>query len=406
MQINQERLMERIRVMSQIGKFGETGVTRLALTEEDRVARDQLKKWFSDAHLISTTDSMGNLRGRLEGSDISLPPIVMGSHLDSVPQGGQFDGVVGVIAALEVIFTLRDHDYVSKRNVDIINFTNEEGARFQPAMLASGVMAGVFSQEFAYNQKDSQGITLLSALDKIGYRGNMPCKAEEIHAYIELHIEQGPVLEKEKREIGIVDGILGIRWYRVRFGGESNHAGPTPMDSRRDALVTAARLIQSLHEIGKNVSDEVRATVGKIGVSPNIINTIPGTVECFVDLRAPSDKVLNLAEEYLFEKARIASQQYGVIFEIQPEWAIPPTTFDQNICAQIEEICSAKNLPHLRMKSGAGHDAQYMARVAPTAMIFIPSIAGRSHCEQEYSTKENVVTGCQILLETALKLAS
>jgi N-carbamoyl-L-amino-acid hydrolase len=404
MRINRKRLEES---MERLGRIGETpagGLTRLALSDEDRRGRDLLVGWMREAGLSVTVDQMGNIFGLRAGS-AALPAVMMGSHADSVPTGGKYDGQLGVLCALEVIRALNDGRVKTAHPVAMAIFTNEEGARFQPAMIGSGVMAGKIPLEDAYNARDKDGRRLGDELERIGYLGAEPCIPRPFRAYLELHIEQGPVLEEAKLPIGVVEGIVGIAWSRVTFHGVQDHAGPTPMRIRHDALVAAAEVVTGVRRIAAQMGGDFVATVGRLDITPGIPNAIPGRVVMSVDFRDPEDAVLDRARPMLDALVEEAAAREGVRREIDHYWRVPRTPFDGGVVAAVETAARNLGVGHRRMLSGAGHDAQYMAAICPTGMVFVPSRAGRSHCEEEFTPMDDVEHGANVLLGACTSLA-
>ncbi len=404
MRINRKRLEETFDALGRIGETPNHGLTRLALTDEDKRARDQMVAWMKEAGLRVSVDQMGNIFGERPGTE-HLPPVMMGSHVDSVPTGGKYDGQLGVLCALEAIRSLNDHKVKTRHPVTLSVFTNEEGARFQPAMIASGVMAGKIGLEDAYNARDKNGIRLVDELERIGYLGSEPCVPRPIRAYLELHIEQGPFLEEEGLSVGVVEGIVGIAWSRLTFHGIQDHAGPTPMRIRRDALVAAADVVRAVRAIPNQVSPEMVATVGRLDVSPNITNAIPGKVVMSIDLRDPQDEHVTRALGLLDRAVKDATAKEGVSYELEHYWRVPPTAFHPEVVAAVERAAKSLGCRYRGILSGAGHDAQYMAIICPTGMIFVPSRNGRSHCEEEFTPMDNIEHGANTLLLAALELA-
>jgi N-carbamoyl-L-amino-acid hydrolase len=404
MRINRARLAES---MDALGKIGETvrgGLDRVALTDDDRRGRDLLVGWMKQAGLTVTVDQMGNIFGVRPGTE-SLPPVFMGSHADSVPSGGKYDGQLGVLCALETIRTLIDARARTRHPVGMIVFTNEEGARFQPAMIASGVMAGKIPLEDAYNARDRDGLRLVDELERIGYLGAEPCVPRPMRAYLELHIEQGPILEEEQIPLGVVEGIVAISWSRITFHGVQDHAGPTPMRIRHDALVAAAEVVGGVRGIARKIGGNLVATVGRLDVTPNIPNAIPGRVGFSVDLRDPAESTIDRALSMLDRVVRAAAKREGVRAEVEHYWRVPRTRFDREVVDTVEAAAVTLGCGHRRILSGAGHDAQYMAAIAPTGMIFVPSRAGRSHCEEEFTGLDDIEHGANALLLACAQLA-
>ena len=404
MRIDRRRLERSIEELGKIGETPRGGLTRLALTDEDKRGRDWMVARMGEAGLRVTIDQMGNIFGQRPGAE-ALPPVMMGSHVDSVPTGGKYDGQLGVLCALEAIRTLNDHGIRTRHPVTLVIFTNEEGARFQPAMLASGVLAGKIPLEDAYNARDKDGIRLLDELERIGYLGPEPCVPRPMRAYLELHIEQGPRLEEEGLAVGVVEGIVAISWSRLTIQGVQDHAGPTPMRIRHDALVAAAAVVTGVRRIARELGGDVVTTVGNLTVSPNIVNAIPGKVTLSIDVRDPRDETLDRALPRLDWLVREACRHEGVTYELEHYWRVPFTPFDRAVVAAVERAARATGARYRRILSGAGHDAQYMAAIAPTGMVFVPSRDGRSHCEEEFTPMDDIEHGANTLLAAALELA-
>ncbi len=393
--------------MEALGRVGETprgGLTRLALSDEDRRGRDLLVEWMRAAGLDVSVDRMGNIFGLRAGA-AGAPPVFMGSHADSVPTGGKYDGQLGVLCALEVIRSLDDAGRQTRHPLGMIVFTNEEGARFQPAMVGSGVMAGKMALEDAYAARDRHGARLGDELERIGYLGPEPCIPRPMRAYLELHIEQGPVLEEDGVPVGVVEGIVAISWSRLTLTGTQDHAGPTPMRLRHDALVAAAEIVHGVREIPRAIRGNMVATVGRLDVSPNIPNAIPGRVTLSIDLRDPDEHNLVRALGMVDRLVKAEARREGVAYELDHYWRVPRTDFDPEVVGAVERAARALGCGHRRLLSGAGHDAQYMAAIAPTGMIFVPSRGGRSHCEEEFTPMDDVEKGANTLLLAASKLA-
>jgi N-carbamoyl-L-amino-acid hydrolase len=404
MRIDRRRLEQSIEELGRIGETPRGGLTRLALSDEDKRGRDWMVARMREAGLRVTVDRMGNIFGERPGAD-ALPPVLMGSHVDSVPTGGKYDGQLGVLCALEAIRSLNDHQIHTRHPVTLVIFTNEEGARFQPAMIASGVMAGKIALEDAYNARDKDGIRLVDELERIGYLGPEPCVPRAFRAYLELHIEQGPRLEEERLSVGVVEGIVAISWSRLTIHGVQDHAGPTPMRIRHDALVAAAEVITGVRGIARVLGGDAVTTVGNLTVSPNIVNAIPGRVTLSIDMRDPRTETLDRARPLLDTLVREACEREGVRYELEHYWQVPYTPFTPDIVAAVERAAQTVGARWRRILSGAGHDAQYMAAIGPTAMIFVPSHGGRSHCEEEFTAIEDIEDGANTLFLTALDLA-
>ncbi|MCA9876133.1 MAG: Zn-dependent hydrolase [Thermomicrobiales bacterium] len=403
MRVNAQRLHDSLRQLAQIGATPGGGVTRLALSPEDRSARNLLRRWMEESSLQVRHDDFGNMTGRRPGARAG-GAVVMASHIDSVRQGGRYDGAYGVLAALEVMRTLNDHGVTTTKPLEMVNWTNEEGVRFEPAMLASGGVAGRFTADYVYGRTDRDGARFGEELERIGYRGDRQNRPGPIDAYLELHIEQGPVLEDAGSPVGVVEGIVGITWSEVVVEGHADHAGPSPMPLRRDALVAAARVIAGVDEIARTVEGAV-GTVGRIAAEPNVINTIPGKVTLSVDLRHPELHTLDTLLGSLERLAREIAQQTNTNITVNRFWTSEPTPFADEIVAAVQSAADELGIPVRRLWSGAGHDAKYAQEMAPSAMIFARSVNGLSHCEQEHSTPEDLEAGANVLLRAALRLA-
>ncbi len=404
MRINRKRLEESMEALGRIGATAKGGLNRVALTDDDRRGRDLLVRWMREAALTVTVDQMGNIFGQRSGGD-GLPPVLMGSHADSVPTGGKYDGQLGVLCALETIRTLNDRKIETRHPVAMAIFTNEEGARFQPAMIGSGVMAGKIPLEDAYNARDRDGLRLGDELERIGYLGPEPCIPRPLRAYLELHIEQGPILEEEHLPVGVVEGIVAIAWSRLTLTGVQDHAGPTPMRIRHDALVAAAEIIRGVREIPRKIGGDMVSTVGRLDVAPNIPNAIPGRVSMSIDLRAPDEHHITRGLGLVDRLVKEAARAEGVTYELEHYWRVPRTRFALEVVDAIEAAVRSLGCGHRRILSGAGHDAQYMAAICPTGMIFVPSRGGRSHCEEEFTPMDDIEHGANTLLLAASTLA-
>lgn len=402
---NPERLQ---RFMTEIAAFGATpnnGVTRLALSDEDRDARNQLAAWFRDAGCELRVDPMGDMFFILPGKNRTLPPVMTGSHCDSQPMGGRFDGILGIIAGLEVVCTLRDAGVQLERDLIVVNWTNEEGSRFTPGTTGSGVFAGKLDKEEMYALKDQNGLTFGDELERIGYKGDEDFNPLPLHAHFEYHIEQGPVLEREGLRIGVPKGIVCLRWYDIQVQGVPNHMGPTPMSARQDALYAFSLMNQRIVEIGRN-ADDVVAGVGEAHITPNSRNVIPGHVHFTIDIRGwdegETDRVCRDIEQALQDMGERA----GCRVETSLTWAVERAPFHPELVALVHESASALGLPALDMVSGASHDTVYINQLAPSAMIFAPSIGGRSHAEVEDTSWEDCAAGADVLLHCIVKTAN
>jgi beta-ureidopropionase / N-carbamoyl-L-amino-acid hydrolase len=404
MKIDLKRLEQSMDELGRVGATERGGLTRLALSDEDRRGRDLLVGWMREARLRVTVDQMGNIFGERPGTS-PLPPVMMGSHADSVPTGGKYDGQLGVLCGLEAIRSLNDHQVHTRHPVTLVIFTNEEGARFQPAMIASGVMAGKIPLEDAYNARDKDGLRLVDELERIGYLGSEPCVPRPMRAYLELHIEQGPFLEEEGLSVGVVEGIVAIAWSRLTIHGVQDHAGPTPMRIRHDALVAAAEVVTGVRRIARDLGGDVVTTVGNLTVHPNIVNAIPGKVTMSIDMRDPTSETLDRAQPMLDAVVREACEREGVRYALEHYWRMPYTPFAPEVVDAVARAAEASGGAWRRIRSGAGHDAQYMAAIAPAGMIFVPSHDGRSHCEEEFTAIADIEAGANTLFLAMLELA-
>jgi N-carbamoyl-L-amino-acid hydrolase len=403
--INSQRLWNSIMAMAEIGPGEKGGSRRLALTDEDKQGRDLFVTWCEQENCSITIDDMGNIFARRAGKNSTLPPIAAGSHLDTQPHGGKFDGIYGVLAALEVVRTMNDNNIETDAPVEIVMWTNEEGSRFAPAMISSGVFAGLFEKSFAWSRADTDGITIEQELKRIGYMGDQHCGDHPMGALFEAHIEQGPILERDQDQVGVVIGGQGQRWFDVTLSGQDSHAGSTPMPGRRDALVAAAELIQSLQKIALDFAPHGVGTVGEMAVSPNSRNTIPGQVFLTVDMRNPDDSVLKEMADRFQQTCLTVSSDHNIDIDAREIWHNPPVKFDKNCIEAVTNAASNLGYRHQEIVSGAGHDACQVCRVVPTSMIFVPCEGGLSHNEEEHATPEDLEAGCNVLLHAMLKLA-
>jgi beta-ureidopropionase / N-carbamoyl-L-amino-acid hydrolase len=402
LQINAQRLWDSLMETARIGATAKGGVRRLTLTDLDREVRDWLKAQCEVLGCTVTIDQVGSMFATRPGKNPALPPIAIGSHLDTQPTGGKFDGPLGVLAGLEALRTLHDHGHTTNAPVELVNWTNEEGARFAPAMLASGVFAGVFTADYAYGRTDRDGKSFGDELQRIGYRGPEKAGGRKFAGMFELHIEQGPILEHEGRTIGIVQGAQGVRWYDVTVIGQDAHAGAMPMDLRKDALVGAARMIERIEDIAREFSDAV-GTVGMVENRPNSRNVIPGEVFFTVDFRHPDDKVLDAMEAKLRAALAEILPPLQLTYKEMRIWASPPVKFSPELIDCVRVAAKQGGFSSRDIVSGAGHDSVYIARVAPTTMIFVPSRGGISHNEAEWTSLEDCAAGAQVLLNAVLE---
>ncbi|MDN4609180.1 Zn-dependent hydrolase [Sporosarcina highlanderae] len=405
MKINIKRLQRYFDEMSEVGKTENGGVSRLALSSGDKEARDLFVKWLKDAGLKVRFDDVGNIYGRKEGTDPEADPIVIGSHLDSIEDGGKYDGVLGIITGLEIIHTLSDYSISTRRPIEIGNFTNEEGVRFESLMGGSGVLSNDYDLTSIYNEKDNVGKTFIDELKGIDYLGDRKNRLKAAEAFIELHIEQGPVLDKEEIPIGIVEGILGFTWLSVTVTGETNTSGPTPMYLRKDALSSAARMIVEIEKLASKVGENAITTVGIVEVKPGHVNSIPGEVRFTVDIRDEDPEKQQAGVQMIKDCIRTIADNDTVEFEITELMKFEPTNFSPKVIEALAEAVDELGYPSKRMISGAGHISTYMNNLCPTAMIFIPSVGGISHLPHEKTEWEDIEKGANVLFNAVLKLA-
>lgn len=411
LRISIDRLLERINSLGQIGRIegpkGEWGSARLALTEEDRLGRDLVVSWMRDLGMTVSIDGIGNAVATWPGSQPGLAPVMMGSHIDTVRTGGRFDGNLGVLAGLEVVEAVQRSGVSLQRGLQVAFFTDEEGARFAPDMLGSLVYVGGLGLEDALDVRDADGARLGDELSAIGYAGSMPCPSASFpHAFVELHIEQGPVLEDERVTIGAVTGVQGISWTEVTITGQSAHAGTTPMRLRRDPMVVAAQVIAEARAVARRLGGTQVATTGRIDAYPNLVNVVPARVTFTLDLRNTDEDRLQQAEQAMFSFARRMAAEEGCDITLKPLARFEPVQFDERMISLVERLAADLGHSVRRMPSGAGHDAQMLARVCPTSMIFVPSINGLSHNPAEDTSAEDLEAGANVLLQMVLQLAN
>jgi beta-ureidopropionase / N-carbamoyl-L-amino-acid hydrolase len=405
LRVNGARLRRSLEEMAAIGATAGGGVHRLTASDEDRRARDLLVSWLDEAGAAVAVDDMGNVFGRRAGTDESLAPVLTGSHLDSQPLGGRFDGTLGVLGALEVFRTLRDHDVQTRRAVELVDWTNEEGSRFPPAMMASGVWAGALDRDWACARTDVDGRRFGDELERIGYRGPAPCARRPFHACYELHVEQGPLLERAGCTIGVPRGIVCLQWYDVHVEGVANQVGPTPMAGRADALVAAAGMVLAVQDTPARLGGGLVATVGELHVTPNSRNVVPGRARFTVDIRSWDDDLALRAWESLREQFFEIAAGQGCAVRVEEVWRVQHNEFAPGLVARVRDTARRLGLSTLDLESGAGHDATYLATVGPTAMVFVPSVGGRSHVELEETSWEDCEAGADVLLQCILASA-
>ncbi len=404
--IDGERLCGRLMDMARHGATAKGGVCRLTGSDEDKAGRDLFVEWCEAAGCAVAVDRIGNIFARRPGRRGSDGAAVLaGSHLDSQPTGGRFDGVYGVLAALEVVETLNDRGIETDAPVEIAAWTNEEGARFAPAMLGSGVFAGVFDLEETLAIRDKEGKTLGEELARIGYAGEAAPGGRAIKAAFEVHIEQGPILEAEEKTIGVVRGVQGMRWYDLVIEGQESHAGPTPMERRRDPFQGLVRILPEIHELALANAPWGRATFGDIKAEPGSRNTVPGRLTTAVDLRHPDQSVLDAMDRGFRDAVARHCAELNLNGRVDLIWDSPAVEFDAACVAAVRAGVEATGYPAMDIVSGAGHDSVYLARVAPVGMIFVPCEGGLSHNEAENATPEDVAAGCDVLLHAVLSQA-
>jgi len=403
MNIDGERLWSSLMELARIGATPKGGVRRVTLTPADREGRELFARWCREAGLELRVDAIGNMFARRHGIEDGAPPVMMGSHLDTQPNGGKFDGAYGVMAGLEVIRTLNQAGAKTRAPLEVAAWTNEEGSRFVPTLMGSGVFAGVYPLQQILENRDTDGITVKDALDGIGYRGD--ARPHKVGAYFEAHIEQGPVLEDTKTTIGVVQGALGQRWFDVLVTGQDAHAGPTPMNLRRDALLAAAQLTLEVNRIAGTFPDNARGTVGHLQVKPNSRNVVPGEVRMTVDLRNARDSTLLSMKSELEKTAQAIARERRVSIELKEVVYFPPSEFAPALVERVRAAAQDLGLSHRDIVSGAAHDAVYLCRVAPTAMIFVPCEGGISHNEIESASPADLAAGCNVLLQAVLHTA-
>ncbi|WP_114964930.1 Zn-dependent hydrolase [Alkalilacustris brevis] len=405
MKINADRLWDAIHEMAEIGPGVAGGNNRQTLTDEDGIARALFQKWCEEAGGTIGVDEMGTMFARFEGTDAAADPVYVGSHLDTQPTGGRYDGVLGVLAGLEIIRTMRDLGIKTRRPIVVVNWTNEEGTRFAPAMLASGVFAGALERDWAYDRRDAEGKRFGDELERIGWKGDEKVGARKMHAFFELHIEQGPILEAEGKEVGIVTHGQGLRWVQCTVTGKGQHTGSTPMYMRRNAGRALARVTELVHEIAIDRQPNAVGAIGHIDVYPNSRNVIPEKVVFTVDFRSHVLETLEDMVEELLETAPGICADIGVKFEAEIVGQFDPPAFDETLLARLRDAAGRLGLSHRDLISGAGHDACWINRVAPTAMVMTPCVDGLSHNEAEEISKEWAEAGANVLMHAVLETA-
>ncbi|WP_417771239.1 Zn-dependent hydrolase [Stappia sp.] len=405
--IDAERLWNSLMEMAKIGPGVAGGNNRQTLTDADKEGRALFRKWCADADLSMGVDTMGNMFMTREGADPDAKPVYVGSHLDTQPTGGKYDGVLGVLGGLELVRTLNDLGIRTRRPIVVTNWTNEEGTRFAPAMLASGVFAGTHEEAWAYDRKDAEGKRFGDELKRIGWVGDEPVGARKdaIHAMFELHIEQGPILEAEGRDIGVVTHGQGLWWLEVTVTGKDSHTGSTPMPMRKNAGLGMARMTELVHEIAMKHQPRAVGAIGHCDVYPNSRNVIPGKVVFTIDFRSPDQATLDAMKAEFEEKAPKIAEDLGLGVEIEAVGHFDPVTFDETCVKAVRGAAERLGYSHMDIISGAGHDACWVNKVAPTAMIMCPCVDGLSHNEAEEITRDWAKAGADVLLHAVLEAA-
>ena len=403
--VNGDRLWESIMEMAKIGPGVAGGNNRQTLTDDDAKGRELFKSWCEKEGLAMGLDTMGNMFARREGTDPNALPVMVGSHLDTQPTGGKYDGVLGVLGGLEIIRTLNDLDIKTKHPIEIVNWTNEEGTRFAPPMLSSGVFASMHTEEWAYNREDSEGKKFGDELKRIGWRGEEPVGERKLHAFYELHIEQGPILEDENVDIGVVTHGQGLNWLQVTLVGKESHTGSTPMPKRVNAGLGMARITQLVDEIALSHAPHAVGAIGHIDVYPNSRNIIPGKVVFTVDFRHPNKEVIQDMEDRMRKGAADIAEKIGLTMDIEKVGNFDPVEFDKDCVEKVRDAAKTLGYSHMNIVSGAGHDACWINRVAPTAMIMCPCVDGLSHNEAEEITIEWATAGADVLFHAVVNTA-
>jgi N-carbamoyl-L-amino-acid hydrolase len=405
LRINGDRLWDSLMEMAKIGPGIAGGNNRQTLTDEDAEGRALFKSWCDETGLSMGVDQMGTMFMTREGSDPDALPVYVGSHLDTQPTGGKYDGVLGVLAALEAVRSMNDLGIRTKHPIVVVNWANEEGARFAPAMLASGVFAGVHSQEYAYGRKDLEGKSYGEELARIGWKGDEDTGARKMHAYYELHIEQGPILEAEGKDIGVVTHCQGLWWLEFTLTGREAHTGSTPMEMRINAGLAMARILEMVQEVAMAAQPGAVGGVGQLQFSPNSRNVLPGTVTFTVDLRSPDQDKLDRMRAEVETRAAVICEEIGVGCSVEPVGHFDPVTFAPELVETVRKSAEAHGHSHMNLISGAGHDACWAAKVAPATMVMCPCVNGLSHNEAEDISQDWATAGAEVLLHAVLETA-
>ncbi len=405
LKINGARLWDSLMEMAKIGPGVAGGNNRQTLTDEDSEGRHLFQKWCTDAGCTMGLDTMGNMFARREGANPDALPVYVGSHLDTQPTGGKYDGVLGVLGGLEILRTMNDLDIKTKHPIVVTNWTNEEGTRYAPAMLASGVFAGMHTEEWAYERSDADGKLFGDELKRIGWRGEEPVGERKMHAFFELHIEQGPILEVEGKEIGVVTHGQGLSWTQVTIHGKDSHTGSTPMPMRKNAGLAMARVLEKVEEIALSHAPHAVGAAGHVDVFPNSRNVIPGKVVFTVDFRSPDLRVIQDMEARLRTDAQAIVDAMGMTIEFEKVGGFDPVTFDETCVTAVRNAAERLGYSHMNLISGAGHDACWINRMYPTAMVMCPCVGGLSHNEAEEISPEWAAAGTDVLFHAVVETA-
>ncbi|MCM3745370.1 M20 family metallo-hydrolase [Sporosarcina luteola] len=403
--VNLERLMETLKISNKIGLISETGVRRIALTQEDKIMRDIFMGWLEEEGLEVRVDDFGNIYGRREGLRNDLTPVMTGSHLDTQPYGGRYDGILGVLSGLEIIKVLNENNVQTLRPIEVVNFTNEEGYRFFPSTTSgSDGICNILTKECIYETTDENGYSFEEELKKIGYLGDEKNRAKDIYSFVELHIEQGPILEQKNKSIGIVEGDKGIKRIEFSIKGKTSHSTGTPMEGRKDALLKAAEIVVAIHQIAKEKVGTI-INIGKFKIEPGAVSHIPCDAKFTMHITHQDENILDELIESIKKKSSTIVAEEKMEIEINAYSSLPKARFSKEIMNEIEEVAHDFGYSTLRMLSGGGHDANNIATIAPTGMVFIPCKDGVSHSVEEFASEEDIEKGVNVLLNVVLKLA-
>jgi len=405
LRVNQQRLWDSLMQMAEIGATNKGGCNRQALTGLDKQARDLFVCNCRQLGCDILIDEIGNIFARRPGKNNQLPAVITGSHLDTQPTGGKFDGVYGVLAGLEILRVLTEHRIETEHPIEVIVWTNEEGSRFSPACMGSGVWSGNLALHDTYQTMDKEGLTVGDELKRIGYKGNLSATPRPIKAAFEAHIEQGPILEKQHKQIGIVTGIQGLRWYELTLGGMPCHAGPTPMEDRKDPVQAMLPILQFCYQLATDNGPWGRATIGDIQALPGSPNTVPETLKINIDLRHPQANVVADMADKLALKVIECCKEHEVTHQLQETWRMEVTNFAPQCISAVTSAVESLGYPHMEIVSGAGHDSLYVAQQVPTSMIFVPCEGGLSHNEAENAQSDDLAAGANVLLQAILQQA-